>query len=136
MWYAWLALAIILSILEIFTPGFFMVSAGIACLAGMAAAAAGLSLTSQLLIFAAALIAVMALLRPVLGRISKDKRTNGERMLGRTAKLTRDSSADEKGSLRLDGVDWPVISDNPLKAGTKVEITAIEGITLHVKEVS
>lgn len=135
MWYVWLALAIILSILEIFTPGFFLLCTGIACLAGMAASFFGISLYLQLLVFALALILVMVLLRPVLKRINKDKKTNADRMIGRTAKLTKASSADEKGSLRLDGVDWPVTSESPIREGSKVEITAIEGITLRVKEV-
>ena len=135
MWYVWLALAIILSLLEILTPGFFLLCSGIACLAGMLASMAGLSLTVQILVFSTALILVIAFLRPVLGKFTKKSRTNAERMLGRRAELTEASSPNEKGKLRMDGVDWPVTSDKELPRGTMVEITGLEGITLHVKEV-
>jgi membrane protein implicated in regulation of membrane protease activity len=38
-----------------------------------------------------------------------------------------------RGHMRVGDSSWPVTADDDLTAGTKVEVVAIEGITLHVR---
>ena len=40
------------------------------------------------------------------------------------------------GHVRVGDSSWPVIADDDLPAGSKVEVVAIEGITLHIRVVS
>ncbi|MDU1358500.1 MAG: NfeD family protein, partial [Citrobacter freundii] len=41
-----------------------------------------------------------------------------------------------RGHVRVGDSSWPVIADDDLAAGSKVEVVAIEGITLHIRVVS
>lgn len=38
-----------------------------------------------------------------------------------------------RGHMRVGDSSWPVVADDDLSAGTRVEVIAVEGITLRVK---
>lgn len=59
----------------------------------------------------------------------------GQQLVGR--RLTLDSALENgRGHVRVGDSSWPVIADEDLAAGSKVEVVAVEGITLHIRVVS
>ena len=53
-------------------------------------------------------------------------------MLGKTAE-TLDQTGPVAGKVFMEGEYWNAISETPVPAGTKVEVVAIEGLTLKVR---
>ncbi len=133
-WYIWIIIAILLSVAEILTPGFYFLCLGAAALVGVIPSLLGASITVQILTVAAAIVVVMVFLRPLMLRLTADKKTNTDRMIGKEVTLLKDSSPECKGEARIDGVIWPVTSNEPIKAGSKVIVERIDGITLAVRE--
>lgn len=59
----------------------------------------------------------------------------GQQLVGR--RLTLDSALENgRGHVRVGDSSWPVIADEDLAAGSRVEVVAVEGITLHIRVVS
>ncbi|HHS9879406.1 NfeD family protein [Klebsiella aerogenes] len=59
----------------------------------------------------------------------------GQQLVGR--RLTLDSALENgRGHVRVGDSSWPVLADEDLAAGSKVEVVAVEGITLHIRAVS
>ena len=77
-WVAWAIAAVILAVGEIFTPGlFFLGPIALAAVAAALAAAAGLDVALQVLVFAGASLASLAVLRPLA---RAHLRQDGERL--------------------------------------------------------
>lgn len=59
----------------------------------------------------------------------------GQQLLGR--RFTLDNAlVNSRGHMRVGDSSWPVCADTDLAAGTRVEVIAIEGITLRITPVS
>ncbi|MCV3305507.1 NfeD family protein, partial [Leclercia adecarboxylata] len=66
-----------------------------------------------------------------------DARLNqrGQQLVG--MQFTLDSAlVNGRGHMRVGDSSWPVIADEDLSAGTKVEVVAVEGITLRIRTLS
>jgi membrane protein implicated in regulation of membrane protease activity len=56
----------------------------------------------------------------------------GQQLVGR--RLTLDAPlVNGRGHVRVGDSSWPVIADEDLAAGSKVEVVAVEGITLRIR---
>lgn len=56
----------------------------------------------------------------------------GQQMVGRRFTLD-DALINGRGHMRVGDSSWPVSADDDLPAGAKVEVIAVEGITLRIK---
>ncbi|WP_407435608.1 NfeD family protein [Lelliottia sp.] len=56
----------------------------------------------------------------------------GQQLMGKRYTLD-DTLINGRGHVRIGDSSWPVIADDDLVAGTRVEVIAVEGITLRVK---
>ncbi len=59
----------------------------------------------------------------------------GQQLMGRRFQLDN-SLVNGRGHMRVGDSSWPVSADDDLAAGTRVEVIAVEGITLRIKAVS
>ncbi|MBS1205443.1 MAG: hypothetical protein H6R25_2342 [Proteobacteria bacterium] len=59
----------------------------------------------------------------------------GQQLVGRRFQLDN-ALVNGHGHMRVGDSSWPVSADDDLAAGTRVEVIAVEGITLRVKAVS
>lgn len=59
----------------------------------------------------------------------------GQQLLGRRFQLDN-ALVNGRGHMRVGDSSWPVTADTDLAAGTRVEVTAVEGITLRIKAVN
>ena len=56
----------------------------------------------------------------------------GQQLVGKRYTLD-DTLINGRGHVRIGDSSWPIIADDDLVAGTRVEVIAVEGITLRVK---
>ncbi len=133
----WLIGGVLLLILELIAPGFFLVFIGAAALAtGFFAALFGLGIVPQFALFA--LYSVIAVLvgrkfYNVRGTESSDPLLNDRvgRLIGKSVMVV--SSVDEHaGRVRVGDSEWSA-RGGPARAGERVRITAVEGNCLIVE---
>jgi membrane protein implicated in regulation of membrane protease activity len=133
---AWLALAIVAAIVEVSIPHFGVMFVSIGAVAAAIAAALGFGLAVQLIVFAAALVLSLTLLRERLlkqiGGRGVPSRT--ESLIGREGIVTHDVDAVVgAGRVNVGGEDWAARAATPLAAGTRIRVVAADGIVLEVR---
>jgi membrane protein implicated in regulation of membrane protease activity len=139
-WIAWVVASLILAVGEIFTPGlFFLGPIALAAIAAAIAAAAGLDVALQVLVFAATSLASLAVLRPLARahlHMPAALRTGTAALEGTHAIVLQ--RVDQNGGLvRIGGEDWTArafMPDQTIEPGTRVEVVKIEGATALVYE--
>ncbi len=137
-WCVWLAIIIILAVLEAGTVNlttiWFVAS-------GLVALVISFFTDSYLIQFGAfVLIGVILLVttKPVLDKTLKPKKaaTNAERVLEMQGLVTEKISKNHNGEVKVDGKKWTAYSDNTIEVGSVVNILKINGVKLKVEEVS
>lgn len=138
-WHWWAGLGIILFILEIFVPGFFLVCLGIGCMGGSLVAALGLGVAPQLIAFSAFALLAFFTVRPILMKRmwnGPDVRTNMDALVGQRGRVTQDFEPGLRlGRVSAAGDDWRAesTSDRSLRVGDLVEVIRVDSNTLIVK---
>jgi membrane protein implicated in regulation of membrane protease activity len=136
-WMIWAVVAVVLVIIEIFTPSFFSVCLAVGALSSSVAAAVGLPLAWQLVLFAVGSTVAFVFVRPVMMKyfLKKDRlKTGVDALVGRVAKVSE--VLDPMGRVAIDGDDWRAVEVDGAHArvGDSVEIVKVESATLHVKK--
>jgi membrane protein implicated in regulation of membrane protease activity len=139
-WLVWAIAALLLAVGEIFTPGLFFL--GPIAIAAVAAAFVSLAFSAvwlQLLVFAGAALASLALLRPIARahlRMPPALRTGTAALQGARAVVLQ--RVDKQGGrVKIGGEEWSArayMPDQVLEPGTEVEVVKIEGATALVYE--
>ena len=93
----------------------------------------------QAVVFMVVSVLCLAAFKPLTQRLrQKPTPTNGDRSLGREAKVLTPVSAEETGRVRLDGVDWNARCATPgdtLAPGQNCRVTEIHSTLLIVEPV-
>ena len=93
----------------------------------------------QAVVFIVVSVLCLAAFKPLTQRLrQKPTPTNGDRSLGREAKVLTPVSAEETGRVRLDGVDWNARCATPgdtLAPGQSCRVTEIHSTQLIVEPV-
>ena len=93
----------------------------------------------QAVVFIVVSVLCLAAFKPLTQRLrQKPTPTNGDRSLGREAKVLTPVSAEETGRVRLDGVDWNARCATPgdaLEPGQTCRVTEIHSTLLIVEPV-
>ena len=139
-WLVWVIAAVLLAVGEILTPGlFFLGPVALAAGAAAIAALAGAVVWLQLVVFVAASLASVGLLRPIARahlRMPVAIRT-GTAALEGTRALVLQRVDENGGRVRIGGEEWSArayMPDQVLEPGTQVEVVKIEGATALVYE--
>lgn len=66
---------------------------------------------------------------------SSNEKTNLDRVIGKIGIVTEEITKLNPGEVKVDGKRWTAIANKKIKKDSKVEILAIEGVKLLVKEV-
>ena len=94
---------------------------------------------AQAVVFIVVSVLCLAAFKPLTQRLrQKPTPTNGDRSLGREAKVLTPVSAEETGRVRLDGVDWNARCATPgdtLAPGQSCRVTEIHSTLLIVEPV-
>lgn len=134
MFYTWLGVVILLSIIEMVTVNlvcvWFIISALLALIVS-------LFIDSMMVQFAVFVIAGIILFISTRKFLSKkivlNEKTNLDRIIGMRGVVTEDIDDLVIGEVMVDGKKWSAISKEPIKKGEKVKIVKIEGVKLIVE---
>jgi membrane protein implicated in regulation of membrane protease activity len=139
-WVIWAIAAAVLTVGELATPGlFFLGPVAIAAVLAGLAALAGAAVVLQLIVFVAAALASLAVLRPIARRhlhMPALSRTGTQALVGTKALVLQQVDA-AGGRVRIGGEDWSArafMDDQVIEPGRRVEVVKIEGATALVLE--
>jgi membrane protein implicated in regulation of membrane protease activity len=136
-WVIWLIAAVLLGVAEIFTFTAVLGLLGGAAVITSGAAALGLPLPLQLLLFAVSAGGGLLLIRPLASRQRNAlllQPFGVDALVGRTARTLTEVTADA-GTIRLNGEDWTARSFDRqvvIPEGTTVNVIQIDGATAVV----
>ena len=138
LWEAWLGLAIVLGVAELFSLDLILIMLAVGAVAGMLTGLVGGAFILQVLVAAGASVAMLALVRPnIVARLhtGPELRLGHGKLVGRQALVTQDISALAPGRVRLAGEIWsaePYDDTLRIAAGQTVEVLEIRGATAYV----
>ena len=139
----WLLVAAVFVLIEIFTSGFAVACFSVGCVFASILAALDLSLTWQIVAFAAGTFLAFIFIRPLVMKYL-DKRTNDsnvktnmDNVIGKFAVVTERIEENGFGRVKIDGDDWKAQTEDGTSAevGEKMRIVSFESIILTVKKV-
>ncbi len=137
--WVWVAVTIICVIIESLTLSLTTIWFGISAFVMVFLAFTPLPFPAQLFIFVALALLLLIFTRPVVKQKLNQKKiaTNYERIIGQIAVVTKKITALDKGSVKINGMEWTaaVREDVVLDEGSKCIIEEIAGVTAYVKEI-
>ena len=133
----WFMLAIVLIFVEIATVNLVCIWFAIGC---FVAGLVGLITDNTMIqvgVFLIVSILSLILTKPFIKKLRPKGivRTNLDRVIGQIGIVTSDIDKLEPGEVKVDGKKWMAVSDTKIIKGSKVEILAIDGVKLKVKEI-
>jgi membrane protein implicated in regulation of membrane protease activity len=139
----WAVLAALAFVGEVLTVSFFMLFFSLGAVVGLVAAMLGLGITVQAVVFVAASLLSMAVLRPaLLNRLALGSGEGYRRhrgIMGESAVVTEEIEAGGKGMVRVgSGEFWTARSlhpDEKILPGTRVRVLDTDGLTALVDTV-
>lgn len=136
----WLALFILLLIIEIATMGLTTIWFAGGALAAFIAGLLGCSLAVQIILFLVVSILLFVFTRPVAVKyFNKDRqKTNADRLVGQEALVTEAiDTLQAQGTVVVNGQEWSAKTnetDGKIAKGSVVVIDEIQGVKLVVRE--
>ena len=135
----WVAVTIICVVIESLTLALTTIWFGISAFVMVFLAFTPLPFPAQLFIFVALAMVLLVFTRPVVKQKLNQKKiaTNYERIIGQIAVVTKKITALEKGSVKINGMEWTaaVKEDIVLEEGSKCIVEEIAGVTAYVKQI-
>jgi membrane protein implicated in regulation of membrane protease activity len=142
-WLIWFIVAVVLFILEIFTPTFVLACFGIGCLVAGLAAYFSAGVIIQVLTFSLFTVVVFFGIRPFvlkfLFRRRLDVKTNVDALAGKSGfVIEKIDAVDNMGRVNVQGEDWRGVSIDGavIEKGEKIIVKSVEGTKLFVEKVS
>lgn len=136
----WLVILILAIFIEVFTMGLSSIWFAGGALVAVIAAAISLPVWLQIILFIVVSILMLVFTRPVAVKyFNKDRiRTNVESMVGRQAIVVSEiDNLQGIGQVSVGGQEWSARSEDdskPMAVGCVVEIVAVSGVKLIVRE--
>ena len=138
-WVYWMVAAGVLAVGEMVTTSFFLGPIALAAALAALVALVGGGLVLQWIVFIAASIASIGLLRPIARRhlrLPASTRTGAAALVGTRAVVLEQVDAD-RGAVKIGGEIWTARAydeDHVIEPGTRVEVLRIDGATALVSE--
>ena len=135
-WIGWLVVIILLTIIEITTAGLVSIWFIASALVSLIVSFFIESFSIQFAIFVLGGVLFLVLTRPLILKkldITKEK-TNLDRIVGMTGKVTENISKNTIGEVYVDGKRWSAYSEEELSVDDLVTILAIDGVKLKVRK--
>lgn len=138
-WVLWVILAAVLAIGEVLTLAFLFGLLALAAVAAGVVAALGAGLVVQFIVFIAASLASLALIRPIAKRHLRTPaqlRTGTAALVGARG-VVIERVDDLSGQVKIGGETWTArayMDGQVIEPGTRVEVAKIEGATALVYE--
>ena len=135
--WVWVAVTIICVVIESLTLSLTTIWFGISAFMMVFLAFTPLPFPGQLLIFVVGALILRIFTRPIVRKKLNQRKiaTNYERIIGQIALVTKTISLMDKGSVKINGMEWTaaVKEDIVLEKGSKCIVEEIAGVTAYVK---
>lgn len=135
----WVTITIICIVIETVTLALTTIWFGISAFVLVFLAFTPIPFVAQLFIFVALALLLLIFTRPLVKRKLSQKKiaTNYERIIGQVAVVTKKITVLEKGSIKINGMEWTAaVKENvTLEEGCKCTIEEISGVTAYVKQI-
>ena len=137
--FTWLALVIILLLIEIATVGLTCIWAAGGALAALILNIAGASFIWQAVAFVVVTALLLCFTRPFAVKVlgSKREKTNYESVIGKIVRIEeRVDNLSQTGRASIDGMEWTVRSacdEEVFEVGEQVKVVSVECVKLIVK---
>jgi membrane protein implicated in regulation of membrane protease activity len=140
-WIVWLIVALGLGSAELLTATLDLALLAVAALAATLAAAVGLGVSLQFVVFAISAALMISVVRPVARRHMARPplvRTGAAALVGREA-IALTEVTKQSGRVRIGGEEWsarPYVPDQTIPEGATVDVFEIDGVTalVHPRE--
>ena len=140
MWVIWLAIAVVMFIIEAVTTGLATLWFGIGALVAMIMDLCGASVPAQVIVMAIVSIVCFVLcmiwVRPKLESLRKKniQHTNADRLIGKEGVVIVPlNNTEGEGQVKVDGQIWSAKAESDIAEGIRVTVKAIEGVKLVVE---
>ena len=137
--WVWVAVTIICVVIESLTLALTTIWFGISAFVMVFLAFTPLPFVAQVFIFVALAMVLLIFTRPIVKKKLSQKQiaTNYERIIGQIAVVTKKITAIDKGSVKINGMEWTaaVREDVVLEEGSKCIVEEIAGVTAYVKSI-
>ncbi len=137
--WVWVGVTIICIVIESLTLALTTIWFGISAFVMVFLAFTPMPFPTQLFIFVALALLLLIFTRPVVKKKLNQKKiaTNYDSIIGQIAVVTKKITAIEKGSVKINGMEWTaaVKEDIVLEEGSKCIIEEIAGVTAYVKSI-
>ncbi len=140
-WQLWLVLAVVLGVAEILTAGFFVLWFALGAVAAAAAAALGLEVVPQVVVFLAVSGLLVLFTRPVVQRVVEGRRpayrTNVSALVGQVGTVVKEvRPLDPAGLVKVQGEVWTAVTrGGAIPEGAAVVVEAVDGVKVIVRPV-
>lgn len=143
VWHIWIIVAILLLIIEIFTPTFLAACVAIGCISAGVTSSLDFGIEIQLISFSIGTLFSFFGIRPFMLKYahkhSGKVKTNMDALVGKTGRvtITIDSSLNQ-GRIVVEGDDWRAETENNevINQGEKVEVVKLNSTILIVKPIT
>lgn len=135
----WVAVTIICIVIETFTFSLTTIWFAIGAFVMVFVAFTPLPFVAQLFLFVLISLALLIFTRPIVQKklVQNKIATNYERVIGQIAVVVKKITPTEKGTIKINGMDWTAsVKENIiLEEGSKCTIEEIVGVTAYVKKI-
>ncbi len=131
----WTCSAVVFSLAEVFTAGFFLLPFAIGAVAAAVLAWADVHVLWQWLVFFGATVVSFVYLRRFVGRQNdvEQPRVGANRLIDARGQVIERVDEDaQTGMVRIGGEQWRAIAAEPIEVDTRVMVTEIDGTRLVV----
>ncbi len=135
MFAAWFITFIVLLFIEIITVNLVTIWFAIGAVAAMITAHFTDSLLIQIIVFTIVSAIVLLLTKPIVKKLrgGSVEATNSDRVVGKSAIVTKKISKDNYGEVKVLGNYWTACSDQNIDVDDKVIVKRIDGVKLIVE---
>lgn len=132
----WFILFIVMLVVEFLTAGLVSIWFAFGALCTMLIAYLTDILVIQIASFIIISILTLILTKPLIKKfkVFDVQQTNSDRVIGKIADVTKDITPNNFGEVKIFGNYWTAISEEKIKAGTKVRVKSIDGVKLIVEK--
>ncbi len=142
LWQMWALVSFVCLILELMNGDFFIMCFAIGGVCASIAAAFGVGIYGELLVFAICSVLSLFFVRPLalkyLHKGGEERVSNAEAVIGRVGKVSQAIEAGGYGRVAIDGDDWKArsASGEPIAKNAQVKVVSMESIILTVEAVN
>ena len=140
MFWVWMTVAVIMAVVEATTPSLLTIWFMFGAVVAMLAAALGVSVAVQMVIFVVISSVLLIITRPLAKRLLKHESresTNADRIIGQTGIVTDEIiNMENRGQIMILGQSWSAKSEKGeiIGEGEIVTVTEITGVKAVVKK--